>query len=191
MNLPSSRTLILGSTSPRRKELLGQLGLSFELRTKDTDESYPASLSSEDVALFVARKKAEALRDSLQKTELLLCADTIVVIEGSILGKPAHREEAIAMLQQLSGKRHDVITGVVLVSHEKEVVFSVKTAVFFKPLTHTEIAKYVDTYAPFDKAGGYGIQEWVGAAGIERIEGSYNNVVGLPTAEVFEALKIF
>lgn len=191
MKLPSPLKIVLGSTSPRRKELLGQLGISFELRTKDTDESYPESLHSDEVALFVAHKKAAALRDSLSENELLICADTIVVIEQAILGKPANREDAIAMLHRLAGKKHEVITGVVLISQEKKIAFSVKTAVFFKPISLAEITMYVDTYAPFDKAGGYGIQEWIGAAGIERIEGSYNNVVGLPTAELFEQLKQF
>lgn len=183
--------IILGSKSPRRKELLAQLGLSFEIRTKDTDESYPESLLLEDIAEYVAEKKANELVQDLNDDELLICADTVVIVDGEILGKPHTEENAILMLGKLNGKSHKVITGVVLSSLEKRVKFSVVTEVFFKPLSGEAIENYVREFKPFDKAGSYGIQEWIGAAGIQKIVGSYNNVVGLPTCEVYEALELF
>jgi septum formation protein len=183
--------LILGSKSPRRKELLAGLGFDFEVRTKETDESFPAEMKPRDVALYIASKKAAELVSELTESELLICADTVVIIDSTILGKPESREEAIGMLLALSGKTHFVITGVVLVSLKKEVRLSVATSVVFNSLGLEEIENYIDTYQPFDKAGSYGIQEWIGYAAIERIEGSYTNVVGLPTHEVYQALKQF
>ena len=183
--------LILGSKSPRRKELLAGLGFDFEVRTKETDESFPAEMQPNDVALYIASKKAAELVSELTEEELLICADTVVIIDSTILGKPESREEAIGMLRALSGKTHSVITGVVLVSLKKEVRLSVATSVVFHSLGLEEIENYIDTYQPFDKAGSYGIQEWIGYAAIERIEGSYTNVVGLPTQEVYQALKQF
>ena len=183
--------LILGSKSPRRKELLALIGYDFEIRTKETDESYPESLSVEEIAPFIANKKASDLLPTLTTDEVVLCADTIVVLGNQILGKPENAKKAIDMLSLLSGKEHHVITGVVIASISKKVVFSVQTLVKFKELSIANIEHYVATYKPFDKAGSYGIQEFIGAIGIERIQGSYNNVVGLPTAEVFEALKSF
>ena len=183
--------LILGSKSPRRKELLAGLGFDFEVRTKETDESFPAEMQPSDVALYIASKKAAELVSEITETELLICADTVVIIDSIILGKPESRDEAIGMLRALSGKTHTVITGVVLVSLKKEVRLSVATSVVFNSLGLEEIENYIDTYRPFDKAGSYGIQEWIGYAAIERIEGSYTNVVGLPTHEVYRALKQF
>jgi septum formation protein len=183
--------LILGSKSPRRKELLALLGYDFEIRTKETDESYPESLSIEEIAPFIAHKKASDLLPTLTTDEVIICADTIVVLGNQILGKPETAQHAIEMLSSLSGKEHRVITGVVIASISKKVVFSVQTLVQFKELSIVNIEQYVATNQPFDKAGSYGIQEFIGAIGIERIQGSYNNVVGLPTAEVFEALKSF
>ena len=183
--------LILGSKSPRRSELLRSLGVEFTVRTKETDESFPSILPSEQVAEFVALKKANELKSDLLDDEFILCADTVVIIDDQILGKPADREAAIKMLQQLSGREHRVITGVVIASLEKQLIFSVTTSVFFHPLSLDEITNYIDQYKPFDKAGSYGIQEWIGYAAIQRIEGSYNNVVGLPTHEVYQALKEF
>jgi septum formation protein len=183
--------LILGSKSPRRKELLSLLGYSFELRTKDTDESFSAEIPTSEVAQHIAHKKAKDLLVDLKNDEVVLCADTIVVIDDQILGKPADRDEAIAMLERLSGREHLVITGVVIVSLEKKVEFSVKTTVCFYPLSGAEIRSYVDQFKPFDKAGSYGIQEWIGGIAIQSINGSYNNVVGLPTHEVYRALKDF
>lgn len=183
--------LILGSKSPRRKELLSLLGFSFEVRTKETDETFPETLNCTEVAQFVAEKKTEALFSELSEDEVLICSDTIVVIDDQILGKPIDQADAITMLEKLSGREHSVITGVVISSLEKHVSFSVTTNVFFQPLSAEEIRYYVDKFQPYDKAGSYGIQEWIGYAAIERIEGSYNNVVGLPTHEVYQALKQF
>ena len=183
--------LILGSKSPRRKELLSSIGFDFEVRTKETDESFPTTLNSNEVALFIANKKTEELIIDLKDDEIVLCADTVVIIDGVILGKPKDKDEAIHMLEQLSGRDHIVITGVVIASNEKKIQFQSTTIVSFLPLSNDEIQGYIDNYKPFDKAGSYGIQEWIGAAAIQRIEGSYNNVVGLPTHEVYQALKKF
>ena len=183
--------LILGSKSPRRKELLAGLGFDFEVRTKETDESFSSEMQPIDVALFIASKKAAELASDLTDEEILICADTVVIIDSIILGKPANREEAIEMLLGLSGRTHTVVTGVVIASLQKEIQLSVSTSVVFHTLGLEEIENYIDTYQPFDKAGSYGIQEWIGYAAIERIEGSYTNVVGLPTHEVYQALKQF
>lgn len=183
--------IILGSKSPRRKELLAALGYTFEVRTKETDESFPASLNCTEVAQYVAEKKSNAMLPNLAEAEVLICADTVVLLDNEILGKPLDHADAIAMLEKLSGREHFVITGVVIASLEKQISFSVTTNVFFHPLSADEIRYYVDNFQPFDKAGSYGIQEWIGYAAIQRIEGSYNNVVGLPTHEVYQALKEF
>ncbi len=183
--------LVLGSKSPRRQELLAGMGFDFEVRTKDTDEDFPATIPFKDVPVFLAEIKANALTDDLKKGEVLITSDTIVLLENEILGKPTSPENAKEMLQKLAGKSHEVITGVHLKSLEKSVSFSVSTNVFFKPLTDEMISFYIENYKPFDKAGAYGIQEWIGFVGIERIEGSYFNVVGLPVAELWDALNKF
>lgn len=183
--------IILGSKSPRRKDLLAQLGFEFDIRVKDTDESFPDTLPVTEVAQFIAEKKADDLLSELKDDEIVICADTTVVIDSEILGKPADRNEAIEMLEKLSGREHKVITGVVVSSREKRICFSVTTTVNFKPLSGEEIRFYIDNYSPYDKAGSYGIQEWIGGAAIQWIYGSYNNVVGLPTHEVYSALKEF
>lgn len=183
--------LVLGSKSPRRQELLAGMGFDFEVRTKDTDEDFPATIPLKEVPVFLAEIKANALVDELNKGEVLITSDTIVLLEDEILGKPTSPENAKEMLQKLSGKSHEVITGVHLRSLEKKVSFSVSTNVFFKPLTPEMISFYIENYKPFDKAGAYGIQEWIGFVGIERIEGSYFNVVGLPVAELWDALNNF
>lgn len=180
--------IILGSGSPRRKELLANLGFTFEVRTKDTDESYPSKMTCEEVPTFLAKQKANALLPELSNDELLICADTVVILDNQILGKPANKEEAIAMLNSLSGNKHDVITGVFIGNSKKQLVFSEKTAVTFNKLSQTDINHYIDNYQPFDKAGSYGIQEWIGAIGITKIIGSYANVMGLPTHKVYELL---
>jgi septum formation protein len=186
-----NKKLILGSKSPRRKELLEGLAIPFTIRTKDTDESFPASTPPFDVPLFIANKKAKALTEEAATDEIILCADTVVIINNTILGKPTNENEAITMLQLLSGKTHDVITGVVIASKDKTVMFDVTTKVTFKTLDAEEIKQYVVNYKPFDKAGAYGIQEWIGFIGVTTITGSYFNVVGLPTHEVYEVLKSF
>lgn len=183
--------LILGSKSPRRKELLSLLGYQFEIRTKDTDESFPPNLLSTEVAQYVAEKKSSEMIGDLKEDEILICADTTVILDEEIIGKPLDREHSIKMLGKLSGRMHIVNTGVVIASLERKVSFNVSTKVYFHPLSFDEIQTYVDTFKPFDKAGSYGIQEWIGCAAIQRIEGSYNNVVGLPTHEIYQALKLF
>ncbi|MEN9441597.1 MAG: hypothetical protein RLZ33_1674 [Bacteroidota bacterium] len=183
--------LILGSKSPRRKELLSSIGMQFEIRTKETDENYPETLPIEQVAEYIAQLKADDLIEDLKDDEILLCADTTVQIDNILLGKPKDATEASKMLSLLSGRTHVVTTGVVIASNEMELSFSVKTEVTFKPLSMDEIEYYIETYQPFDKAGSYGIQEWIGYIGIQKIDGSYNNVVGLPTHEVYQALQKF
>ena len=181
---------ILATNSPRRKELLEQLGLAFELRTKDVDESYPMSFRPEAVAVYIAEKKANSFLNSI-KDELLIAADTVVAIGEDIFGKPADEQDAKRMLQRLSGKNHEVITGVALLFKGKIYSFFEKTTVYFKELTQVEIDYYIENYRPYDKAGSYGIQEWIGLIGVYKIEGSYNNVVGLPTARLYHEIGSF
>jgi len=181
--------IILGSGSPRRKELLSATGFTFEVRTEDTDESFPADLPCNQVAVYVAKKKLAALLNDALDDEIILCADTTVVVDDKILNKPKDAEEASEMLALLSGRSHDVITGVCIASKSSTHSFSVVTKVYFKSLSMEEIEFYINDFKPFDKAGAYGIQEWIGHVAIERIEGSYTNVVGLPTHEVHQALK--
>src|SRR5690606_18715477 len=182
--------IILATNSPRRKELLTQLGIPFEVKSKEIDESYPKSFRPEAVAVFIAEKKANSFLETL-KDELLIAADTIVSIEDEIFGKPKDHTEAIKMLHKLSGKAHEVITGVALLYNQKIYSFYEKTTVHFKELTNAEIEYYVNEYKPFDKAGSYGIQEWIGMVGVTGIEGSYSNVVGLPTARLYHEIGSF
>ncbi len=183
------KKIILGSGSPRRKELLAALGYSFEVRTKDTDESYPTTMSCEEVPTFLAKQKAAALLSELNEDELLICADTVVILNNQILGKPANKEEATKMLNLLSGKTHKVITGVFLSDSKQEEIFSETTEVTFNTLTENQINYYIDNYQPFDKAGSYGIQEWIGFIGVASITGTYANVMGLPTHKIFAVLS--
>ena len=186
-----THSIILGSKSPRRKELLSGLGVQFEVRTLDTNEDYPDTLDNREVPTFLAKLKAQALLSSLKTEEILITSDTIVLLENEILGKPKDATQAFDMLRKLSGKLHEVITGVHLQSQEKSKSFQVVTKVYFKKLTDSQIEYYIENYKPFDKAGGYGIQEWIGYIGISKIEGSYFNVVGLPVAELYDELKLF
>ena len=184
--------IVLGSNSPRRKELLAGLDLQFEVETiPGIDESYPDTLTSEAIPLYIARKKAEAYLDKMSDNELLITADTIVATYDRILGKPANREEAIEMLRYLSDHVHEVITGVCLTTKDKTVSFSVASAVCFGRLEEEDIIYYVDKYCPFDKAGSYGIQEWIGYIGVEAINGSFYNVMGLPVQRLYQELKKF
>lgn len=183
--------VILASKSPRRKELLAHLVPQFEIKTKDIEEVYPPNLATKDVPLFLAELKAEAFLSELKNGEVMISSDTIVCLENTIFGKPKDREDAIAILQNLSGKIHQVITGVCILSLEKKVLFSETTQVYFKPLSNDEITYYVDTFHPYDKAGAYAIQEWIGMIGIEKIEGDYFNVVGLPLFQLQKALHNF
>ena len=179
--------IILASNSPRRKELLNQLGLDFEVRVMSgIDESYPDNLPSKDVAEYIASKNSSAY--SIASDELLITADTIVVVGHDILGKPHDREDACRMLREISGKTHHVITGVCIRTDSKQSRFSVSTDVKFKNLTDGEIDFYVDHFKPYDKAGAYGIQEWIGLVGVESISGSFYNVMGLPVQRIYEEL---
>ena len=181
--------LLLGSQSPRRKELLGGLGCKFECRTADTEEIYHASLQGEEIPIYLSRLKADALRHTLQEDELLITADTIVWHKGEVLGKPHDAEDAKRMLRSLSGETHKVITGVTLTSWQKQSSFASMTEVRFSQLTEEEINYYVKRFMPLDKAGAYGIQEWIGFIGVEHINGSYFNVMGLPVQRLYQELK--
>ena len=181
--------LILGSKSPRRQELIQGLGLQYEVRTLDTDESYPESLKPQQIASFLAEIKAKALLDTLESNELLLTSDTVVITDSEVLGKPENQEQAKKMIAMLSGKTHQVITGVHLATLAHSYTFDVVTEVTFLPLESWEIDYYVEKYIPLDKAGSYGIQEWIGYIGIEKMHGSYYNVMGLPTAELWKVMK--
>lgn len=178
----------MASNSPRRRELLAGLGLPYEVRIIDgIDESYPVSLVVSDVPLFISKKKAQAY--TLAPSELLITADTIVCIDNEILGKPKDNEEACKMLTKLSGRTHQVITGVTLTTTEWTHSFSCSSDVTFASLTEQEILHYVNAYHPLDKAGAYGIQEWIGYIGVTRLEGSYFNVMGLPVQRLYSELK--
>lgn len=192
LRLVEGYKVILASNSPRRKELLAGLGIDFSVRIiKDIDESYPASLRGEDIPVFISGKKAEAYRRTMAEDELIITADTIVYDNEKVLGKPSSREEAINMLTELSGHAHEVITGVTICSRDKMKQFASESKVFFDNLTEEEIEYYVDKYRPYDKAGSYGIQEWIGFVGVTRIEGSYFNVMGLPIQRLYKELKRF
>lgn len=181
--------LILASNSPRRRQLLTDLGLAYEIRLRDVDEDFPAHLRRAEVAEYLARRKAGAYAADLAPDELLLTADTIVCLDDDVLNKPADAAEAAAMLTRLQGRTHDVFTGVCLRHGDgREVVFSDQTAVHFRPLSAAEINFYITNFQPFDKAGAYGAQDWVGMVGVTRLEGSYFNVMGLPVHRVWEEL---
>lgn len=182
---------ILASNSPRRKELLAHIVPNFIQKTKEVEEVYPLSIPKKEVAAYLAKLKADAFNEDLKKNDIVITADTIVVLNYKIYGKPKDRKDAIEILQTLSGKQHEVITGVCLKSATKELVFSSATKVYFKTLSQEEIEYYVDTYKPYDKAGAYAIQEWIGFIGIEKIEGDYNNIVGLPVQQLATQLASF
>jgi septum formation protein len=192
MNQINRHTIILASKSPRRQQLLKELGFDFKIKTKDVEEDFPHGLSNSEIAIFLCEKKAAAFSESeISENEILITADTIVCRENKILNKPGDRAHAIEMLSELSGKMHEVITGVCLRSRSKSQSFFDSTNVYFRNLSQSEIAYYVDNFKPFDKAGAYGIQEWIGLTGIQKIEGSYFNVVGLPTEKLYRALMEF
>lgn len=182
--------IILGSGSPRRKELLGGLGLHFQVLVREgISESYPPSLTPSEVAQYIAEEKASAYTDLLDGDTMVITADTVVISDRQILGKPRDAAQATAMLQLLSGKTHQVTTGVCMMTKDRKTSFHVTTHVTFKTLAPEEIAYYVETYKPFDKAGAYGIQEWIGYIGVTRLEGSYFNVMGLPVQRIYQALR--
>ncbi len=182
--------IILASNSPRRKELLTGLGVAYDIRTlPDIDESYPDTLQKGEIPLYIAREKAEAYRPMLRTDELMITADTIVWLEGRVLGKPKDEEEARQMLRDLSGKTHEVYTGVCLTTVSWQHCFYAQTEVRFAKLDEEEIAYYVETYRPMDKAGAYGVQEWIGYIGVENIAGSYFNIMGLPVQRLYRELR--
>ena len=181
--------LILASNSPRRKELLAGLGVPFEVRVlQDIDEHFPESLPVNEVARYIAKEKADAYRRIVASDELIITADTVVIVGDEILGKPIDEADAVRMLKLLSGRTHQVTTGVCLLTAEKERCFDVTTDVTFKALTDEEIHYYVNRYRPFDKAGAYGIQEWIGYIGVTGLNGSYYNVMGLPVQRIYQEL---
>jgi septum formation protein len=182
--------IILASQSPRRKQLLEWAEIDFEIIVKPTDESYPKELSPEKVAVHIARQKAEAVQ-SLADNKIVIAADTIVVLGKDIIGKPWDRDEAISILKRLSGNHHQVITGVVITKDGEEISFADTTDVEFHSITQQQIEFYVDKYEPYDKAGAYAIQEWIGVTGIKSISGDFYNVMGLPVSRVVKALREF
>ena len=188
----SGRRIILASQSPRRQYLLKVLGLDFEIIGSDVKEVYPEGLQPNQIAIYLAELKACNFDFSrLDEQAIVITADTIVCLGDEILGKPAGYGEAVKMLQKLSGRKHDVITGVCLKSKRKMHIFHVISSVYFKELSLEEIEYYIDNFQPFDKAGGYGIQEWIGYVGIDKIEGSFFNIMGLPVKELYEELLKF
>ena len=184
--------IILASNSPRRKELLAGLDLQFEVRVlQSIDESYPADLPTQKIAEFISKKKADAYVETMADDELVITADTVVILGDEVMGKPHDEADAKRMLGELSGQTHQVATGVTLSTRQRQMSFSVVTNVTFKQLSADEIDYYVRTYQPMDKAGAYGIQEWIGYIGVTALEGSYFNVMGLPVQRIYEALKTF
>ena len=182
--------IILASNSPRRRELLSGLGLDYEVRTlPGIDESYPETLQGEEIPVYISSQKASSYLDELKENELLITADTIVWLDGRVLGKPSDEEDACQMLRALSGKTHQVITGVTLATTTFQKSFASVSQVTFATLSDEEIKYYISHYHPMDKAGSYGVQEWIGFIGVERIEGSYFNVMGLPVQRLYRELK--
>ena len=183
--------IILASKSPRRQQLLSDLGLKFTVRSMDVVEEFPEGLGMTEIPIYLAELKAEAFRRHLQENQLVITADTIVWLEGQVLGKPVDYADGFRMLSELSGKKHEVVTGVCLLSAKKKTSFFALTDVWFKSLSNEEIHYYLENYRPYDKAGAYGIQEWIGYVGINHIEGSFFNVMGLPIQSLYEQLKTF
>ncbi len=180
--------IILASQSPRRKQLLEWAEVAFEIIVKETDESYPAHLPVEEIAVHIARNKALAVKESVHSSIPILAADTIVVLQNEIIGKPKDRADAVNILSRLSGNHHKVITGVVILNGDKEISFADVTDVEFHALTKDQIEFYVDKYKPYDKAGAYAIQEWIGVVGIKCVKGDFYNVMGLPVSRVVKEL---
>lgn len=183
------KRIILASGSPRRKQLLEWAEVPFEIVVKETDETFPAGLKVDEVAIHIARQKAMAVRSMVNNDSVILAADTIVVLNERIIGKPKDRQDAINILADLSGHQHRVITGVVIVSDKKEISFSDSTDVYFHELSLEQIEFYVNKYKPYDKAGAYAIQEWIGVVGIRSVEGDFYNVMGLPVSRVVRELE--
>jgi septum formation protein len=183
--------IILASRSPRRQQLLRELGLTFEVVAEDYDETYPSGLTGEEIARYVAYEKSALFRNKLSDNEIVITADTIVWCNNKVLGKPADREDAIAILKEISGNTHEVITGVSILTKNREITFSDSTRVTFELFSEEEILYYIDNFKPYDKAGAYGIQEWIGIIACSHIDGSYFNVVGLPVQRLYKELIRF
>lgn len=183
--------ITLASGSPRRRQLLEELGLDFEVVTREYSETFPENLKKNEIAEYLSREKANLWKNDIERNEIIITADTIVWCNGRVLGKPSGKDEALEMIRILSDNTHEVITGVTLLSQFKERTFSETTFVTFGPLTPEEITFYIDNFKPYDKAGAYGIQEWIGLAACTRIEGSYFNVVGLPVQMLYRELQDF
>lgn len=187
-----NKKIILASKSPRRKQLLEQAGFNIEIKTKEVEENYPPDMPAHEVAPFLAEKKAMACSDFLiDKKDILLAADSIVILNNKIYGKPKDRADAIQILKELSGSVHQVITGVCLLSQHKKRIFSSISDVHMQPLSDNEIHYYIDKFQPYDKAGSYAIQEWIGLCKISKIEGTYSNIMGLPMEMVYRELEGF
>ena len=184
--------VILASGSPRRRELMAGLGVNYEVRIlPDVDESYPDILQGEEIPLYIAKEKADAYIPMMQPDELIITADTIVWLDGKVLGKPRDREDALQMLRTMSGRTHEVFTGVCITTTDWQRSFTAQTEVRFATLSEDEIIYYVDNFKPMDKAGAYGVQEWIGFIGVENISGSYYNIMGLPVQKLYrELLKV-
>ncbi|MBS6237500.1 MAG: septum formation protein Maf [Bacteroides sp.] len=184
--------VILASGSPRRRELMAGLGVNYEVRIlPDVDESYPDTLQGEEIPLYIAKEKADAYIPMMQPDELIITADTIVWLDGKVLGKPRDREDALQMLRTMSGRTHEVFTGVCITTTDWQRSFTAQTKVRFATLSEDEIIYYVDNFKPMDKAGAYGVQEWIGFIGVENISGSYYNIMGLPVQKLYrELLKV-
>ena len=183
--------IILASRSPRRQQLLRELGLKFDVVVKEYEETYPEGLDGEEIARYIAYEKAASFKNELSDNEIVIAADTIVWCNNKVLGKPVDQEDAIAILKEISGNTHEVITGVSIRSNSKEITFSESTKVTFEAFSEEEIGYYIDNYKPYDKAGAYGIQEWIGIVACSHIDGSYFNVVGLPVQRLYKELQRF
>ncbi len=191
LNNLSKYHIILASKSPRRNSFLTELNIKFEVKIKETDETYPNGLTGGEIALHIATKKADAFKTDICDPDLLITADTIVWFNNRVLPKPTTSDQAFKTLRMLSGKRHEVFTGVCVKTIKNSFAFIDKTNVWFSRLSNAEIEWYIEQFKPFDKAGSYGIQDWIGLIGIERIDGSYSNVLGLPVQKLYKHLKNF
>ena len=180
--------VILASASERRRQLLEELGIDFEVIVKPFNESFPDNLQGEQIAEYIAAEKAKMFINDVRPNEIIITADTIVLLDNKILGKPTNKADALRILREISGKTHEVITGVSILYYNKAVTFSDTTKVTFRKMTDDELYYYIDKYSPYDKAGAYGIQEWIGIAACSRIEGSFYNVMGLPVEKVYDKL---
>lgn len=185
------KKIVLGSQSPRRSYLLEQMGLEFEIRTQDAEEIFPEAMHPEDVPAYLARLKAKELESTIQEEEVLITADTVVIIDDKVVGKPTDAAHAFEMVKNLSNKVHKVVTGVTITDKKESISFSETTYVVFRRITDGDIKHYLHEYKPFDKAGAYGIQEWIGIIGIDKIDGCYYNVMGLPTSRLYLELNKF